>query len=169
MCLAVSCGHLWSTYFCFFDTSSLLSRGSTTLRTCQYQTRHHALALAWAGLPQAMACSVLMHAVLHGPTRTRTPCASSGDNVGKGHTKDGPSDMASYHSRFALPVPRLKFGGCGLSRSKGTSGSWPTPYSGKSLTVQHLADDWRTALQPRGRYTPGGCNWPVSPFFTSPT
>ena len=80
---------------------------------------------------------------IHGLTGTKRPCASSGDNVGKGHTKDGPSDVASYHSRFALPVSSPEFGGCGLSKSKGTrtSGSWPASYSGKSPTVQHLADD----------------------------
>ena len=107
----------------------------------------------------------------HGPTRTRRSCASSGDNVGKGHTKDSPSDVATYHSRSALPVPSPEFGGCGLSKSEGTgtSGSWLAPYSGKSPTVQHLADDWRTGLQPRGRHTPWGRNWPLSPFFTLPT
>ena len=63
-CLAASCGRLRSTYFHLFDTTSLLSRGSTTLPAYQYQTRLHGLALASVGLPQAMACSVLMHAVL---------------------------------------------------------------------------------------------------------
>lgn len=63
-CLAVSCGRLRTTYFRLFDTSSLVSRGPAALRTYQYQTRHHGLAVASAGLPQAMARSVLMHAVL---------------------------------------------------------------------------------------------------------
>ena len=63
-CLAVSCGCLWNTYFRLFDTTSLLSRGSVTLQTYQSQTRYHGLALASAGLPQAMACSILMHAIL---------------------------------------------------------------------------------------------------------
>ena len=63
-CLAASCGRLRTTYFHLFDTTSLLSRGSATLPAYQYQTRHHGLALASVGLPQAMACSVLMHAVL---------------------------------------------------------------------------------------------------------
>lgn len=63
-CLAVSCGRLRTTCFRLFDTTSLLSRGPAALRTYQYQTRHHGLALASAGLPQAMARSVLMHAVL---------------------------------------------------------------------------------------------------------
>ena len=63
-CMAVSCARLRTTYFRLFDTSSLLSAGPAALRTYQYQTRHHGLALASAGLPQAMARSVLMHAVL---------------------------------------------------------------------------------------------------------
>ena len=63
-CLAASCGRLRTTYFHLFDTTSLLSRGSATLPAYQYQTRHHGLALASVGLPQAMACSLLMHAVL---------------------------------------------------------------------------------------------------------
>jgi len=63
-CLTVSCGRLRTTYFPFFDTSSLLSRGPATLQTYQYQTRHHGSALATAGLPQTMARSLLMHAVL---------------------------------------------------------------------------------------------------------
>ena len=63
-CLALSCGRLRTTYFCLFDTLPLLSRGPTALRTYQHQMRHHGLALALAGLPQAMACSVFMHAVL---------------------------------------------------------------------------------------------------------
>ena len=63
-CLAVSCGRLRTTYFRLFDTTALLSRGPAALRTFRYHTRHHGLALASAGLPQAMARSVLMHAVL---------------------------------------------------------------------------------------------------------
>ena len=63
-CLAVSCGRLRTTYFRLFDTTSLLSAGPAALRTYQYQTRHHGLALASARLPQAMVRPVLMHAVL---------------------------------------------------------------------------------------------------------
>ena len=63
-CLAVSSGRLRTTYFRLFDTTSLLTRGPASLRTYQYQTRHHALALASAGLPQDMARSVFIHAVL---------------------------------------------------------------------------------------------------------
>ena len=77
-CLAVSFGLLRTTYFRLFDTSSLLSRAPAALQTCQYQTRHHALGLASAGLPQAMARLLLMHAILkevHRPSGTRRPCA----------------------------------------------------------------------------------------------
>ena len=73
----------------------------------------------------------------------RRPCAGSGDNVGQGHTEDGPSDAVSYHPRFALPVFSLEFGGRRLPKGKGARirGSWPATYSGESLTVQCLADD----------------------------
>jgi len=63
-CLAVVWGRTRTTYYHIFDTNSLLSEGPDTLRTYWFQTLHHGLALALAGLVQAMAHPVLMHAVL---------------------------------------------------------------------------------------------------------
>ena len=51
-------------YYCVFDTNFLLSKGPDALRTYRVETLHHGFALASAGLPQDIACSVLMHAVL---------------------------------------------------------------------------------------------------------
>lgn len=65
-CLAVACGRTRTTYYCIFDTSSLQSKGPEAFKTYLHQTLHHGLALASAGLPQGMARSVLMHAVLEG-------------------------------------------------------------------------------------------------------
>jgi len=62
--LAVACGFTRTTYYYIFDTNSPLSKRPDALRTYQFQMLHHCLALASAGLPQAMACPVLMHAIL---------------------------------------------------------------------------------------------------------
>ena len=53
-----------TTYYCIFNTTSLLSKGLDALETYRCQTLHHGLGLGLAGLPQEMARPVLMHAVL---------------------------------------------------------------------------------------------------------
>ena len=152
-CLAVSCGRLRTTYFRLFDTTSLLSRGPAALRTYHYQTRHHGLSLASAGLPQAMARSVLMHAVLE----AFMDLSERGDLAPaqvlmwvKGAQKTALVTKLVNTPGFAFPVFSAESGGRGLSKGKRarTSGSWPVIYSGKSPPVQHLADDSRPGLRP---------------------
>jgi len=63
-CLGVACGRTRTTYYHILETNSLLSKRSDALGTYRFQVLHHGLALALAGLPQAMARPVLMHAVL---------------------------------------------------------------------------------------------------------
>lgn len=63
-CLAAASGWTRTTYYRLFNTSQLLTRGPDTLRTYQHQTMHHGWTLMAAGLPQGMARSVVMHAVL---------------------------------------------------------------------------------------------------------
>ena len=47
-----------------FDTNTLLTNRPDALWTNKSQTLHHGLALASAGLPQSMACPLLIHAIL---------------------------------------------------------------------------------------------------------
>ena len=135
-CLAVSCGRLRTTYFRLFDTSFLVSRGPAALRTYQYQTRHHGLAVASAGLPQAMARSVLMHAVLE----AFIDLSERGDLAPAQVIMWVKGTQKTALVTQLMSTPALPW----------TSGSWSAPYTGKSPTVQHLAVDSRTGLRSSG-------------------
>ena len=140
-------------YYRVFDTIFLLSKGPDPLRTYWVQTLHHGFALASAGLPQDMACSLLMHAVLEAflDLSKRGDLAPTQTIIWvKGTQKT--ALVTWLVTTPGLPCPFLvrEFRGGGLSKSEGagTSGSWPAPYTGKSTTFQHLASLGGLGLRP---------------------
>ena len=97
-----------------------------------------------------------MHAILRrfiDPAEQGDLAPGPSDNVGQGHTEDGPGDAVSNRPGFALPIPGKEFGGGGLSKRQQLELADPGP-----LLTQEKAGLLSTWMMTEGLdCNPEGC------------